>query len=190
MNKKYLYALIVLLILLNIYSLHKQVNLNKQLIETGGLNAQSIARKTKVIDGLGRLISYGYTPKLTTNNPEVHNILNEDKVVLYITEGNCGSCIQEALNYMDNLSEVIGKDKLLFMGNFGAEKEFDNYVKGLSGFIGNSVNCIDAGFSEGMNQHPLVFIAKKDLSIQALFVPDFHKEFSEEYYTRILPLYF
>lgn len=191
MKKAYLFIIIVELSLINIYLVYKQINLRKQLKEINEFSHELIIRQTNVNDNLKKLITLSnYTIKINSANSHLKNVFNENKVVLYITESNCGSCVQEALNYMDTLSQIIGKDKLLFMGNFITRKSFDDYTNGLSNYFGNFEYCNDAGFSEELNRHPLVFIAKKDLSIQALYIPDFNPKFAEEYYTKVLPSYF
>jgi len=167
----------------------KLFDFNNQLGDIEKVSKEMVSSNKTYISNLKKTLLYNYSLKLESKNTEVKSVLNEDKVVLYFSEGNCGSCVQEMLNYMEQLSLVIGKRRLLLMGNFKEKKNFEKYVKGLS-FIGESVYCMDAGFSEEINEHPIVFIANSNLEVRSVFVPDFCSELKEEYFTKIVPNYF
>ncbi|NMH87537.1 hypothetical protein [Flavivirga algicola] len=194
MKKKHLYLSIIILVFICFYLGYGQVYLNQELKEVKILNHESLENKKHYINSLEKLITYGYkNTKLSEEGSKKLSSINEDKIVLYVTDGNCNSCILEALNYFDILSSNINKDKFLFIGNFKTESDFKKYVdENISKLITNTVYCNDNefGFSKGINHQPLIFILKKDLSINSLFIPDFYPYFTEKYYTEILPSYF
>jgi hypothetical protein len=190
MKKTHLLILLLVSVGWNIYSGYQQYNLNKQQINTNLVNKNLFQKNENLITNLKNLLSLNYTAILETKNIELIKLLNSgDKVVLYITEKNCASCIQESLNYLEILSTKIGKDKLVLLGNFKIKEDFEKFASYNSSFIGNSIYFNNAEFTKEVHNNPTVFISGKNLKIQALFIPNIYPQYSETYFIN-LPEYF
>jgi hypothetical protein len=91
---------------------------------------------------------------------------------------------------MEQLGEVIGKDRLLLLGKFNYENDFKKYITNYSAFVEKSIFCNDKNFLKYINKIPIVFIIDKDYKIRLFYIPDYFPEFKETYFTKILPSYF
>lgn len=126
----------------------------------------------------------------TETNHSIFNSLHKEMVVLYINESVCGSCVRELLSYMAQLGDLIGKDKLLLLGNFKNEIDFKKYANDATVFVENSLFCNDINFLKGIDKQPVVFIIDKNYEIRLFYVPNYYPDFKETYFTNILPSYF
>ncbi len=141
-------------------------------------------------ENLKVIIEGNYIGKINASDSLKKLVSKSEKIILFITEGNCGSCIDECLTYLADLGSTIGRDKILLLGNFHENNTFEIFKQNASTFIENSLFCPDLNLPEKFTQQPLLFVLDKNLNIRLLFVPDFYTEYIEEYFVKILPNYF
>ena len=143
----------------------------------------------KIIN-LKALIKENFIGKIDFPDSMKEYVSSGGKVFLYISEGNCGSCIEECFTYLNDLGNKIGQNNFFLMGNFHDKKTFEIYKHNASMFIENSLYYPNLNLPEKFTQQPLLFVLDKKLNVRFLYVPDYYPEYIEEYFTKLLPGYF
>jgi len=190
MRKNYLYLLIIILFGLNIFLLYHIRVTKSFFIKVCSSYEHAHQNDSIQLDNLKKLINYNYLGKINVPDSLQEYFKNNEKLILYFTEGNCSPCIEECLLYFDQICKSIGKDNILMLGNFRNKKAFEVYAENTSVFIENSQFCKDIGLPKELNNQPVIFIMDGEMKIRLLYVPDFFPEYMVEYFTKIIPRYF
>ena len=190
MKKKYLYFLIILLFGLNIFLLYHLKETKNIFNKICNSNEYILQSDSIQISNLKKLINYNYLVETKSPDSIVKHLRDNEKLILYITEGNCSPCIEDCLLYFDQIGKSIGEDNILLLGHFRNEKSFEEYAENASAYIKNSQFCMDIGLPEELNKHPVIFTMDSKMRINLLFVPDFFPQYKEEYFKKIIPRYF
>lgn len=189
MKKVHLYILLLVSIGWNIYVGFNEHNSKKQRSETNSAVKSILSNNEKTIDDFKKLLARSYTSKFSFKKLKEKKFFNKNKVVLYISEENCSKCIYESLNYLEILSEKIGKDRIVLIGNYTVKEDFDALVKYASNYISTNIyykNILNKDF----NKDPAIFLMNENLEVNSLFIPNLYEDYKETYFSEILPAYF
>jgi len=190
MKKQLLIFFIVLLSLLDCFLIFRQFKMNKNIKLSISQCNQLQSLNNIAISNLKLQVSLSYRDTFSIDDSLKEKIKSERVVVLYISDGICGSCLQELFNYMEQLGSVIGKDKLLLLGNFVNENDFKSYTNIAAPYFDNFMyySKVDSDFN--IKEQPVVFVLNNELKRSLIFVPNFFPEYKETYFYSILPKYF
>ena len=93
MKKNYLYLLIILLLGLNIFLLYN-IRLTKDIYnKVCSFNKHVHQNDSIQLNNLKKLIKYNYLGEIKVPDSIQEHFRNNEKLILYITEGNCSPCI-------------------------------------------------------------------------------------------------
>ncbi len=184
MRKTTLYVVLLLLLFLNIYYIFNDRALISE-IDKDKLTIQSSSERLAFFN---KMLKYSYSLFIRKNDTVDYSSL-PGKFALYVTEGNCGSCIEQSLLYLYQVSEKIGYKNTILLGNFEDQSKFDIYSENAKIFVENSLNIGKLDFDDLMNQ-PVFFIVDDKLKCNLVFIPDYQKDYMDEYFNTIIPNYF
>ena len=192
MKKKYdVLILVALLVGINIYLIYRQQKNKAYLQKVCNYYEQIIAKDSLQNNRLKNLLEYSYLAKIELENPNIKRYFQEgEKVVLYVSENNCSSCIMEILAYIEHLGDKIGHDKIILIANFLSKEDFNVFSHNVSIYIRSNIFSTSLSLPEELKKQPLLFVANDEMKICLLYIPDYYPEYKEEYFTKILPQHF
>jgi hypothetical protein len=186
----FLVIIIIFLFILDIVLILKQFKMREQIKETAELIKDDQLSNLKFIQNLKSQIELGFSASISTFKCLKSYSTTGPKIVLFIPENVCNSCLNELLGYLDQLIDSIGEDKILLLGNFKIEDDFLEYVKLTSRIIKEHVNCRNIILSKDLNGQPILFVLNSEKEIHFFYIPNYLSEFKEVYFTKLLPSYF
>lgn len=189
MKKIYL-TVILILFSLNIFWIAKYSRQNKLLQNELTYCSQVINSKNLSINNLQDLLKSTYINKFNKDWNKITDKIDGEKIVLFITKGQCYSCIIQLLAYLEQVGSKIGNDKIVVLGNFKNNKDFTIFKDNASVYLENALQCYIPELPEEISEHPTIFFVDKNFTIRHLYIPDLYSEFQETYFTNLLPEYF
>lgn len=121
----------------------------------------------------------------------LHEIVNENKLVLNFSELNCNTCVDEQLKYLNEYADSIGTSNVLIFvtcNDYSHMRRLKkmNKVKFELFNLGDSLNNVikDIGF-------PYFFVIDKSLRVNSIFIPEKgNKSLTYNYLDNILKNYY
>ncbi|HPR31896.1 MAG TPA: hypothetical protein PLK12_07365 [Prolixibacteraceae bacterium] len=188
--KKITYFLILLLLLFNFFWIYKCSIFKDKISEITESYKQEIEHIEINKNNLEKLISNCYIRNIPKHDLENIFFYNDDVVVLLVSQGQCHSCIIEILIYLEQLGNKIGSDRILILGNFINNKDFEIFENDASPFIINVSKYFNKELPKEVIDHPTIFIMNRNFEIRYLFIPELYPELSETYFFKLLPDFF
>ena len=190
MIRGYLYIIISLFVLLNFYLLFKLKEAYTTFDEVVLINGTNYQNNLEQLKNLQELIKQEYQSINVTVNPRLKDFIDdEDKLIVYFNESDCSSCVIELFNYVDQLGDLIGESRIVLVGNFESETNFNALLNSAS-FNFSNIFCIEDTYFPKNLKKPCIFILDINFKIKLFFLPDNFPDLKEYYFTTILPDYF
>ncbi len=190
MKSQFLFILVFVLFFIDCFLLLKQFQTNEKLKKTANIFNEVQSSNSLTIDNFKLQVKLGLNSNYSFQSCLKTNSLSDDMVILYISDGICGSCLQELFNYMEQLGSIIGQEKLMLIGNFKKKIDFDDYAFAASPYIKNSAYCNEINFAVDIKKQPILFVLNKNLEAKLIYIPNYYPEYKESYFTTTLPVYF
>jgi hypothetical protein len=186
--KKHINLIILLALLVgnNIFWVRRESNMADRFLQYTATSQYVSSIDKSTIDNLERLLDWSYfTFSLGEDNQSQVQLAR--KVALYITQGNCYSCVTEMLPYLNQLTSAIGIENVVVLGNFDSEASFNDFASQIGGFVKHYIFFPDPGFPDTLNKQPIVFYIDDHRIVRNIYIPDFYPEFKEKLFSKILP---
>jgi hypothetical protein len=117
---------------------------------------------------------------LSDRNDSVYSIkevAKGDKVlVLRYSYIDCGSCVDSLIKQTNNLSEILGREKIVILAKYNSRIDYINFIR-LNNIKNNIYNIKDSlSVADELNV-PYFFVLEKNMTTSNFFIP--RKEFSK-----------
>lgn len=185
-EKRFLILIIAALIIINIFSLIRFLNLKqlKNIIEANGIHQQTITTD--------ELHTYRHNFKvnilnsnLVIENLDIKDSLNitfpikkifddkQESILVYrFSQMHCESCVNSSIQITQNWVDSVGINNVVFLGNHRNNRVFNKTIP-LYGIQGLKVyNCPKINIPAEDIEYPYFFVLDSNLQISNLFVPD------------------
>lgn len=161
--------------IINIYALFKLRIITKQYEESVSTNINLHSDTKKYLDHCN-LLSNSFIPEelkesIPLLNPHLWSALESEKLVFFIPQNACSSCIQSVLLYLESIAGEIGYDKIMIVINLPHnDKSIQMIDPSDFSFNYYLLNSFHLKIEE-LNE-PFLFITDKNLKISLLFIPE------------------
>lgn len=190
MNKKGFWTLLISIVIINIYSIHRFKNMQQILLDQNNFLLQENMTIKDKLTSREALLNLNYTSvHIKKRFKEIAN-LNIDlkaelesgeKTILFYKEGACGSCIFKLIQDLRILARKISTDNIIVITTWQnggkpviiENNNFKHYLVDKD-ILGNE-NFI----------HPFIFQSDKQLNIKSIYVPNLFPDFQQKFFTKI-----
>lgn len=180
------YTFTIVLFIINILLLMKLLSINGYLDSINSSIKQSHIKDSLTIENMKSIISINYLMKIDEVNEFAH-IDDSNKIVVYIKEDVCESCLIEILNYISIIDGINFESVLILVNGEGIDKfKYSNII---SASIGLKLITYSESLLSYFDCEIITFIVNSDGEIELLFIPEYFPEYKREYFTQILPMY-
>ncbi|MEA1980575.1 MAG: hypothetical protein U9N54_06340 [candidate division Zixibacteria bacterium] len=113
------------------------------------------------------------------DDSDIHN-----RLILYVSEGDCYSCILELLAYFDSL-ENVSKDEVLVICNYKNDESYNDFRKQISNWPFTIVRDQETIIPTTTLMSPIVFTVNNESVIGNVFIPELSPQLKERYFENI-----
>jgi hypothetical protein len=96
----------------------------------------------------------------------------------------------ELLSYALQLEDIIGSGKVVLLGNFEREEDFDVFIENGASFIDHFCFLDEPGVLSDLKNNTSVFYLDTNYRIANLFIPELCPKYKEDYFVKFLPSLF